>query len=167
MQWRDKVGTYAHFFRKMYGKISKNFDFFYLKMLFFWLQIIFEAPFLAWWFHLMSHTNVTWEFLRFWNFCPFWGPRSRKNWHFSEKSQFFDLLRPKNGPKNQNLKKSQVTFVKLIKWDHYAKNWAPRVIWSQKNNFSRTVQKRKVNFYADFSIHFRRKVRVGANFDES
>ena len=32
MQWRDKVGTYAHFFRKMYGKISKKNDFFNLKM---------------------------------------------------------------------------------------------------------------------------------------
>ena len=99
------------FFRKMYGKISKNFDFFYLKMLFFWLQIIFEAPFLAWWFHLMSHANVTWEFLRFWNFCPFLGPQSWKNWQFLEKSQFFDLIRPKNGPKTQNLEKSQITFV--------------------------------------------------------
>ena len=34
MQWRDKVGTYAHFFRKMYGKISKNFDFFLRKKFF-------------------------------------------------------------------------------------------------------------------------------------
>ena len=28
VQWRNKVGTYAHLFRKMYGKIIKNFDFF-------------------------------------------------------------------------------------------------------------------------------------------
>ena len=66
VQWRDKVGNYAHFFRKMYGKvIIKNLDFFYLKKLFFWLQIIFENPFLIWWFHLVSYTNVIWEFLRF------------------------------------------------------------------------------------------------------
>ena len=38
MQWRDKVGTYAHFFRKMYGKISKNFDFFLPE------NVIFLAP---------------------------------------------------------------------------------------------------------------------------
>ena len=59
------VGSYAQSFRKMYGKISKNFDFFFTKMLFFWLQINFETPFLAWWFHLVSYTNVIWEFLRF------------------------------------------------------------------------------------------------------
>ena len=31
---------------------------------------------------------------------------------FGKKSQFFDLLRPKNGLKTKNLKKCQVTFVK-------------------------------------------------------
>ena len=28
MQWRDKVGTYPHFFRKMYGKLAKLLTFF-------------------------------------------------------------------------------------------------------------------------------------------
>ena len=103
----------------------------YLKMLFFWLQIISETPILAWWFHLMSF----WEFLRFRNFCPFWGARKlKKQTFFEKKVKFLTLSAQKLG---QKLKKSQITFVKLIKWDHYAKNWASRVIWSQKNNFSR------------------------------
>ena len=45
MQWRDKVGTYAHFFRKMCGKISKNFDFFLPDNIIFWFQIIFKPNF--------------------------------------------------------------------------------------------------------------------------
>ena len=135
--WLVKVGPYAHFSAKMYGKISIKIDFSFLEKLFFWLQITLGAQFLAYWSHFMSFTNVTWDFLRFWFLGPFLGRRRSKNWLFSEKCQFFRLLGPQKGQKFQNLKNSQVTFVWLIKWNHHAKNGASKMIWSQKNNIFR------------------------------
>ena len=71
---------------------------------YFWPQINFRTPYWAKLLHFMGFPNVTWEFLRFWDFRPFFGSEKSKIALFCD---FLDFLHQNGAITGQKIKISK------------------------------------------------------------
>ena len=147
----------------MYGKSDKKIENFHLKNLITLHQITF-------WGQKWAHTLVSWpstnarfKFLIFWFFAKIWPFLWSKN----AKIQFLDHKKGHILAKNRKIKNLNLPFVEGHETKVWAHFWPQKVIWCWVINFFRENFSIFFSDFSRFSIHFREKVRVGANFDAS
>ena len=123
--WRVKVGSYAHFFGKMYGKSKKKVKNFQLKIEKTQHQITFRGQNWAQTLVSWPSTIARFKFLIFWFLAEIWPFLGPENWIFA----FFDHKKGHILAKNQKIKNLNLAIVEGHETKVWANFWPQKVIW--------------------------------------